>query len=121
MGAGSRWGVAVVAALHVLGPAGLAAERVLETGSQAGIASVPLVVVLTVLGAWVERARESVEPMASGTPWTVTGGHATIAADAKSQSIESLNPERMTIPDTRNTLLGYPVALRGATMRVVYK
>jgi len=27
----------------------------------------------------------------------------------------------MTIPDTRNTLLGYPVALRGATMRVVYK
>lgn len=105
MGAGSRWGVAVVAALACFGAcwAGLAAERVLDTGSQVGIASVPLLVVLTVLGAWGERARESVEPMEPGTPWIVTGGHATTAADAKLQSIESLNPKRMTIPDTRNT------------------
>jgi hypothetical protein len=31
---------------------------VLDTGAQVGVASVPLVVVLTVLGAWAERARE---------------------------------------------------------------
>ncbi len=60
MGAGSRWLVAVAAALACFGGcwAGLAAERVLDTGSQVGVASVPLVVVLTVLGAWAERARE---------------------------------------------------------------
>jgi hypothetical protein len=58
--AGSRWGVAVAAAMACFGGcwAGLAVERVLDTGSQVGVASVPLVVVLTVLGAWAERARE---------------------------------------------------------------
>jgi hypothetical protein len=52
--------VAVLASLACFGGcwAGLAAERVLDTGSQVGVASVPLVVVLTVLGAWAERARE---------------------------------------------------------------
>jgi hypothetical protein len=33
-------------------------ERVWDTGAQVGVASVPLVVVLTVLGAWAERACE---------------------------------------------------------------
>ena len=60
MSASSRWLVAVAAALACFGGcwAGLAAERVLDTGSQVGVASVPLVVVLTTLGAWAERARE---------------------------------------------------------------
>jgi tetratricopeptide (TPR) repeat protein len=60
VGASSRWLVAVLAALACFGGcwAGLAMARVLDTGSQVGVASVPLVVVLTVLGAWAERARE---------------------------------------------------------------
>lgn len=60
MGMVSRWVVAVVSSLACFGGcwSGLAAERVLDTGSQVGIASVPLVVLLTVLGAWAERARE---------------------------------------------------------------
>jgi hypothetical protein len=60
MGAVERWLIAVTGSLGCFGGcwAGLAAERVLDTGSQVGIASVPLVVVLTVLGAWAERARE---------------------------------------------------------------
>jgi len=62
---------------------GLALERVLDTGSQVGVASVPLVVALAVLGAWAERAREtrgSAEPgervrvSAGGSPQSqVTG------------------------------------------------
>ena len=60
MAAGLRWLVAVAAALACFGGcwAGLAGARVLDTGSQVGVASVPLVVVLTVLGTWAERARE---------------------------------------------------------------
>ena len=60
MGVVSRWVVAVGGSLACFGGCwgGLAAERVLDTGSQVGIASVPLVVVLTVLGAWAERSRE---------------------------------------------------------------
>lgn len=60
MGTGRRWLVAVLAALAGFGGCwlSLALERVWDTGSQVGIASVPLVVVLTVLGAWAERARE---------------------------------------------------------------
>jgi tetratricopeptide (TPR) repeat protein len=56
----SRWAVAVADALACFGGCwgGLAAGRVLDTGSQVGIASVPLVIVLTVVGAWAERARE---------------------------------------------------------------
>jgi hypothetical protein len=63
VGAGSRWLVAVVAALACFGGcwAGLAAARVLDTGTQVGVAAVPLTVVLTVLGAWAERAREKKE------------------------------------------------------------
>ena len=60
MGAGSRWLVAVAASLACFGGCwgGLADGRVLDTGSQVGVASVPLVVGLAVLGAWAERARE---------------------------------------------------------------
>ena len=60
MGAGWRWLVAVVAALACSGGcwAGLAAARVLDTGSQIGLAAVPLAVVLAVLGPWAERGRE---------------------------------------------------------------
>jgi hypothetical protein len=49
--------VAVAAALAGFGGcwSGLAAAQALDTGSQVGIASVPLV---TVLGAWAERARD---------------------------------------------------------------
>lgn len=59
MGAGPRWLVAVAAALACFGGcwAGLAGAQVLDTGSQVGVASVPLVVALTVPGAWAERAR----------------------------------------------------------------
>ncbi len=59
-----RWLVAVLAALAGFGGCwlGLAAERVMDTGTQVGVASVPLVVVLTVLGAWAERARERKAP-----------------------------------------------------------
>ena len=38
--------------------AGLAAARVLDTGSEIGVASVPLVVGLAIGGAWSDRARE---------------------------------------------------------------
>jgi hypothetical protein len=60
VGVRSRWLVAVLTALVFFGGCwtGLALARVLDTGSQVGIASVPLVVVLAVLGAWAERARE---------------------------------------------------------------
>jgi hypothetical protein len=59
MGPGSRWLVAVLSALGAFAGCwiGLAAERVLDTGSRVGVASVPLVVVLTVLGAWAERSQ----------------------------------------------------------------
>ena len=82
MGAGSRWLVAVVAALACFGGcwAGLAAERVLDTGSQVGVASVPLVVVLTVLGAWAERAREKKKDAA------VPGEHASARAEGSPQA-----------------------------------
>jgi tetratricopeptide (TPR) repeat protein len=61
VGAGSRWLVAMAAALACFGGcwAGLAGAQVLDTGSQVGVASVPLVVALAVLGAWAERARET--------------------------------------------------------------
>ena len=60
MGVMSRWVIAVAGSLACFGGCfgGLAAERLLDTGSQVGLASVPLVVVLTVTGAWAERARE---------------------------------------------------------------
>ena len=69
---------------------------------------------------WVIE-KQSVEPMAPGGPWTVTGGYATTAADASWQSIQSLHPERSDIPGRGKALLGYPTALKGATMTVVYK
>jgi hypothetical protein len=52
MGVVLRWAVTVAGSLACFGGCwgGLAAERVLDTGSQVGIASIPLVVVLTVLG-----------------------------------------------------------------------
>ena len=58
--AGLRWLVAVVTALAMFDGCwlGLASARVLDTGSDIGVASVPLVIVLAVLGAWAERARE---------------------------------------------------------------
>jgi hypothetical protein len=59
--------------------AGLAAGRVLDTGSQVGIASVPLVVVLAVLGAWAERAREKKPVTGPGT------GGATAEASPQAQ------------------------------------
>ena len=73
MGTGSRWGMAVTAALACFGGcwAGLAASRVLDTGSQVGVASVPLVVVLTVLGAWAERARKRKSEVSSPGKVTV--------------------------------------------------
>jgi hypothetical protein len=57
---GVRWLVAVVTALALFGGCwlGLASARVLDMGSDVGVASVPLVIVLAVLGAWAERARE---------------------------------------------------------------
>jgi tetratricopeptide (TPR) repeat protein len=60
MGMVSRWVVAVAGSLACFGGCwgGLAVGRVLDTGSQVGVAAVPLVVVMTVLGAWAERARE---------------------------------------------------------------
>ena len=60
MGVSSRWIAAVVAALLCFGGCwtGLAIEKTLDTGSQVGVSSVPLVVVLAVMGAWAERARE---------------------------------------------------------------
>jgi hypothetical protein len=70
MGSGSRWLVAVLSALAAFGGCwiGLAAEQLLDTGSQVGVASVPLVVVLTTLGAWAERGEEEEERRASGGP-----------------------------------------------------
>ena len=69
MGAGMRWLVAVLAALAAFGGCwlGLAAGRVWDTGAQVGVASVPLVVLLGVLGGWAERAREQKKPE-EGTP-----------------------------------------------------
>ncbi len=69
MGLGVRWLVAVLAALAAFGGCwlGLAAGRVWDTGAQVGVASVPLVVLLGVLGAWAERARKQKEPE-EGTP-----------------------------------------------------
>ena len=66
MGPGRRWLVAVGAALGCFGGcwAGLAAEQVLDTGTRVGVASVPLVVILAVLGAWAERAREKTRGVA---------------------------------------------------------
>ena len=64
MGAGVRWLVAVGVALAGFGGCwlGLAVARVMDAGVQVGVASVPLVVVLAVLGAWAERAREPKGP-----------------------------------------------------------
>lgn len=71
MGVRLRWLIAVLAALACfLGCwAGLSLEQehVLDTGTQAGVASVPLVVVLTVLGAWAERARDRAKGDKGGT------------------------------------------------------
>ena len=55
-----RWLVAVWIALAGFGACwlGLAIAHVMDTGTQVGVASVPLVVLLTVLGAWAGRARE---------------------------------------------------------------
>lgn len=82
MGVGSRWLVAVAGSLMCFGGcwSGLAAERVLDTGSQVGIASVPLVVVLTVLGPWAERAREKKQE--SGTPGLRDGAEVKGSSDA---------------------------------------
>ena len=69
MGVRSRWLVAVLAALAGFGVCwlGLAAGRVLDTGTQVGVASVPLAVALTVLGAWAERARAAKQaPVVAG-------------------------------------------------------
>lgn len=62
---GWRWFLAVAVALacFMLCWAGLAAGRVLDSGSQIGLAAVPLVVVLAVMGAWAERDEE---PRAAG-------------------------------------------------------
>ena len=64
MGAGRRWLVVVAVALAGFAGCwlGLAGTRVMDTGTQVGLASVPLVVVLAVLGAWAERAREPKAP-----------------------------------------------------------
>jgi tetratricopeptide (TPR) repeat protein len=61
MGVVSRWTAAVASSLVCFGGcwAGLAAERVLNTGSQVWVASVLSLVVLTVLGLWAGRAREN--------------------------------------------------------------
>ena len=60
MGVASRWVVTVAGSLACFGGCwgGLAAGRLLDTGSQVGVASVPLVVVLSVLGYWAGLARE---------------------------------------------------------------
>jgi hypothetical protein len=78
VGAWMRWLVAVLAALAGFGGCwlGLAAERVMDTGSQVGVASVPLVVVLTVLGAWAERAREHKAPERDAPDGRVSAGAA---------------------------------------------
>jgi hypothetical protein len=66
---GLRWLVAVMVALAAFGACwlGLEASHVLDTATDVGISSVPLVVLLAVLGAWAERARkqESARPQAS--------------------------------------------------------
>ena len=81
MGPGSRWGVAVTGSLACFGGcwAGLAGAHVLDTGTQVGVAAVPLALVLAVLGAWAERARER-QSQATGP------GKATINADAPPQA-----------------------------------
>jgi hypothetical protein len=58
--AGVRWLIAVVGALTGFAVcwAALAVARVMDTGTQVGLASVPFAMVLAVLGAWAERARE---------------------------------------------------------------
>ena len=59
-----RWLVAIGVALAGFGGCwlGLAAAREMDTGAQVGVASVPLVVALAVLGAWAERARKREGP-----------------------------------------------------------
>jgi hypothetical protein len=46
----------------------------MDTGTQVGIASVPLVVVLTVLGAWAERARDRKTPTRRAPERRVSAG-----------------------------------------------
>lgn len=89
MGAVSRWAVAVASSLACFGAcwAGLAAGRVLDTGSQIGIASVPLVVVLTVLGAWAEHEREK-KPV----------------VDAFRHPEQALGTDRVTTPISRDNI-----------------
>jgi hypothetical protein len=57
---GVRWLLAVGASLTGFAACwlGLAIAHTMDTGTQVGLASVPLAVVLTVVGAWAERARE---------------------------------------------------------------
>ena len=87
-GAGVRSRLAVGSRANVFRGcwAGLAAGRVPDTGSQVGIAAVPLAVVLAVLGAWAERAPEkkkeagvpkdsaSAEVTPTGSPSTARAG-----------------------------------------------
>ncbi len=59
-GTGKRWVITLLASLAGFGGCwvGLAAARVLDTGSQIGVASVPLVIGLAIGGAWAERQRD---------------------------------------------------------------
>jgi tetratricopeptide (TPR) repeat protein len=60
VGVRARWAVAVVAAMAVFGGGwwGLETAVQMDAGVAVGVAAVPFAVVLAVLGAWSERARE---------------------------------------------------------------
>lgn len=59
MARGARWSVTIAASLATFGLcwAGLACRRVLDTGSQIGLAAVPFARVVAVLGSWAEYHR----------------------------------------------------------------
>src|ERR1700685_3965 len=62
MGAGARWVTAVGVALGLFGACwtGLAeGARSVDTGTDVGLASVPLAVALAVLGPWADRTRRN--------------------------------------------------------------
>ena len=115
-----RWLVAVLAALAGFGGCwlGLAGARVMDTGTQVGVASVPLVVVLTMLGAWAERAREREAPERDAPEGRVSAG---VEDSPQGQAIGQMGDGGLVIgpgallPNAVFHLGGKQEPLRGAT------
>ncbi len=96
LSAGRRWLVTTLAAMAAFGGCwlGLALARVWDAGAQIGVSSVPLVVLLAVLSAWAERARDR-ETQRVDTPKERSG--ATVTNSAQAQGVGSVGHSSVNI------------------------